>query len=312
MIRYNTIQINNLKKVFILFASLLFISCEKEISIELENSEPKLVVEGVIETGQYAYLTLSKSTAYFGSVDSNTFQNMFITDALVIVSDGIEYDTLVFDTVPFYPPFRFQGSKIKGKEKHSYSLKIIYNKQEYTSSTTIPTTIPIDSIKYQYRADSDSLGMLRFYANDPISEINYYKVFSLDLDIDLTKEIPTWVHPARAVVNDKFFNGKLVEATIYKGWNPLKGSAYYEYHKEDWWAFKIGDRTLIKLSSIDYQSYIFWRTTEDVIYNADNPFAAPTTVQTNIYPNALGSWCGYASSIVEVTISKDMILETKK
>ena len=308
---HKQLHINVLIRTLLVFGYLLFISCEKEISVELEDSEPKLVVEGVIETGEYPYLTLSKSTAYFGLVDTNTFSKMFISDALVIVSDGTEYDTLVFDTVPFYPPLRFQGNKIKGKENTTYSLKIIYNKQVYTSTTTIPKIIPIDSIKYQYRANSDSLGMLRFYANDPISEINYYKVFSLDLDIDFTKEIPTWVHPGRAVVNDRFFNGKLVEATIYKGWNPLKGSAYYETHKDDWWAFKIGDRTLVKLSCIDYQSYIFWRTTEDVVYNADNPFSAPTTVQTNIYPNALGSWCGYASSIVEVEITEDMVLETE-
>ena len=311
MTKYKQIHILSISQIFILLGYFLFISCEKEITVELEDSEPKLVVEGVIETGEYAYLTLSKSTGYFDPVDTSTFQKMFITDALVIVSDGIEYDTLIFDTVPFYPPFRFQGNKIKGKENTSYSLKIVYKKQVYTSTTSIRNIIPIDSIKYQYRPSSDSLGMLRFYANDPISEVNYYKVFSLDLDINISEAIPTWVHPGRAVVDDRIFNGKLIEATIYKGRNPLKSTSYYETNKEDWWAFKMGDHTLVKLTNIDYQTYIFWKTTENVIYNADNPFAAPTTVQTNIYPNALGSWCGYASSIVEVKITEDLVLETE-
>jgi hypothetical protein len=250
------------KILFILIISyslITVLSCEKEIEVELENVEDKLVVEGIIETGEYPFITLSKSTGYFDAVDSTTFFKMFVNDALVIVSDGNEYDTLKFDTVPFYPPFRFQGSKIKGQENTSYSLRIEYEGQVYTSTTTIRQIVPLDSVKYIYEANSDSLGRLRLYANDPIDQTNYYKGFSMDLDIDLSKEIPVWVHPGRAVTNDKFFNGKLVEATMYNG---------------------------------------------------DNPFAAPTSVQSNIYPKdkALGSWCGHAISTYEVTITEDMVL----
>lgn len=304
----NKIKHISLFLIAISYSLVIFLSCEKEINVNLENSEPKIVVEGVIETDQYAYLTLSKSTGYFDPVDTNTFFNMFISDALVIVSDGEIYDTLSFDTVPYYPPLRFQGHKIKGQENGTYTLRIEYEGKVYNSVTTIRQIIPIDSVKYQYKTGSDSLGKLRFYANDPANQTNYYKVFSMDLDIDFPKEIPTWVHPGRAVSDDRFFNGKLVEATIYNGWNPLKGSEYYDKHEKDWWAFKMGDHVLVKLSHIDYQTYIFWRTTEDVIYNGDNPFAAPTTVQTNIYPNALGSWCGYASSTYELTINEDILI----
>lgn len=287
---------------------LLFSSCEKEIDVELLNAEAKLVVEGVIETEQYAYVTLSKSTPYFAEVDENTFRDMFVTEALVIVSDGIESDTLKFDTVPFYPPFRFQGSKIKGKENTNYSLRIEYENEVYTSTTQILKTIPIDSVRYQYRAGSDSLGMLRMYANDPASENNYYKVFSLDLDIDLTEELPIWVHPNRSVTDDLLFDGKLIESIMYKGRNPLKTQKYYEEHSEDWWAFKLGDNVGLKLVHIDYDSFIFWRTTEQVVLSGDNPFAAPTTVQTNIKPNALGSWCGFSSSIKQIEITEDILI----
>ena len=300
------------KKVKFLLTALIFgfalSACEKEIDVELEDTEPKLVVEGVIETDEYAYITLSKSAPYFSAVDENTFRNMFVTDALVIVSDGIEYDTLRFDTVPFYPPFRFQGSKIKGQENTNYSLRIEYKNEVYTSTTQIRQTISIDSVRYQFREGKDSLGLLRVYANDPKNETNYYKAYSLDLDIDPSLEIPIWVHPNHSVTDDRFFNGKLVESTIYKGRNPMKTNEYYEEHSEDWWAFKMGDNIKVKLVHIDYQSFIFWKTTEQVITTSDNPFAAPTTVQTNIKPNALGSWCGFASSIKQVKITEDIVI----
>ena len=298
------------KGIIVVLIALLIalLSCEKEIDVELENGEAKLVVEGVIENDEYAYVSLSKSSPYFSTIDSNSFSNMFVSDALVIVSDGIEFDTLKYDTVPFFPPFRFQGSRIKGQANTTYTLRIEYENEVYTASTRILTPIPIDSIRYQYQAGSDSLGMLRFYANDPAGEANYYRVASLDLDIDFTQEIPVWVHPNNSVTDDVFFEGKLVEATIYKGKNPMKSSEYYEEHSEDWWAFKMGDDVLLKLSHIDYQSFIFWRTTEQVIQTGDNPFAAPTTVQTNIYPNALGYWSGSASSIEHVIITEDIVI----
>ncbi len=292
--------------VVFLFISIL--SCEKEIDIELQENEPKLVVEGVIENDQFAYVTLSTSTPYFAEVDQSTFRNMFVTDALVTVSDGIQTDTLIFDTVPFYPPFRFQGKKIKGQANTTYSLRIEYKNEIYTSSTKILNPIPLDSVKYQYRGASDSLGLIRLYANDPKSQVNYYKVFSMDNNIDPTKELPIWVHPNHSVTDDRFFNGKLVESSIYKGKNPMKTQEYYKNNSEDWWAFKIGDDVTLKLTQIDHESYIFWRTTEQVVTTSDNPFAAPTTVQTNIQPNALGSWCGFASSTKRVIISEDILI----
>ena len=294
--------------LMLLTFAISILSCEKEIDIELENTEPKLVVEGVIENGEYAFVSLTKSSPYFANIDTNTFSNMFISDALVIVSDGVEFDTLTYDTVPFFPPFRFQGSKIKGQINTTYTLRIEYNNEVYTATTKILNPIPIDSVRYQYVSNSDSLGLIVFYANDPAKEANYYRVSSLDFDIDLSEEIPTWVYPNNSVTDDAMFDGKMVNASMYKGRNPMKSSEYYEQHSEDWWAFKMGDDILVKLSQITYDSFIFWRTTEQVVQTGDNPFAAPTTVQTNIYPNALGYWCGYASSIEHVVITEDILI----
>ncbi len=295
--------------IYIILLVFVLVSCEKEIDVKLDDVEPKLVVEGVIENGEYAYVSLSKSTPYFSPVDTNTFNEMFIKDALVIVSDGIDYDTLTYDTVLVFPPFRFQGSKIIGELNKTYTLRIDYEGQTYTSQTQILDLIPIDSVKYEYEFDSDSLGYLWFYANDPANRINYYRYSVLDLNVDFTKELPMWLYTINSVTNDKFFDGRLIEGRTYKGRNPLKSREYYEKHSEDWWAFKMNEEYLIKLSHIDYQTFMFWKTAERVINTGDNPFSSPTTVQTNIEPNALGSWCGYASSVVQVKITKDMLKE---
>ncbi len=302
--------LNGSRFLFVVWIGALFVlSCEKSIEVQLDEIEPKLVVEGVIENGEYPYVVLSKSTPYFTAVDSSSFSKMFISNALVTVSDGQMIDTLEFDTVMFYPPLRFQGKKIKGQLNTTYTLRIEYENQVYTSVTQILDTLNIDSVRYKYVPGSDSLGYLWFYTQDPVNQTNYYKAFTLDMSFVEEQMLPVWVHPQFSVTDDSYFNGKQAVWNMYNGKNPMRPTQYYEDHKDDWWAFKMGDKIFVKHCVIDYQTFRFWNTTEQVMVNSDNPFAAPTTVQTNVFPDALGSWCGYASSVRYVEISSDILMK---
>ncbi|HPI54550.1 MAG TPA: DUF4249 family protein, partial [Chitinophagaceae bacterium] len=68
-----------------LFFTLLFTSCEKEVDIKLKTGEPTLVVEGVIETDQLPYVTLTRSMGFFDKIDLNTVD--FVNNAQVVVQD---------------------------------------------------------------------------------------------------------------------------------------------------------------------------------------------------------------------------------
>ncbi|UPT68961.1 MAG: DUF4249 domain-containing protein [Sphingobacteriales bacterium JAD_PAG50586_3] len=71
-------------------------SCEKEITVDLPQPDPKIVVEGYIFEGLRPYVVLSKNSGYFAPIDSVALANSVIYDALVIVSDGVNIDTLTF------------------------------------------------------------------------------------------------------------------------------------------------------------------------------------------------------------------------
>jgi len=68
-----------------LFIFLCFFSCQEEIFIEFPNEAQKIVVEGGIENGMPPYVLLSKNQGYFDEINSNTYNNLFINDAEVIV-----------------------------------------------------------------------------------------------------------------------------------------------------------------------------------------------------------------------------------
>ena len=86
-----------MKNYYILFLFLGLLSCREEIFLELDAANEKLVVEGHIEPGFPPYLILSKNQGYFDPLDSNTFSNIFVYEADVIVykiENNIEIDSL--------------------------------------------------------------------------------------------------------------------------------------------------------------------------------------------------------------------------
>src|SRR5690606_4971190 len=56
-------------------------ACEKTVDFELKDSEPKVVVDGSIETGVPPYVFLTRSIGFFSTIDFNTLSQSFLHDA---------------------------------------------------------------------------------------------------------------------------------------------------------------------------------------------------------------------------------------
>lgn len=130
-------------------------SCEKEVKLQLGSSEPKLVVEGGIESGGYPIVQLTNSVGFFGRVDVQTLINSFVHDAEVIVSDGSqtvrlkEYSlTLDSISVSAYTIDTADAASLGfvGVVGRSYDLSVKVGGKTYTSTTTIQPLSSIDSI----------------------------------------------------------------------------------------------------------------------------------------------------------------------
>ena len=94
-------KFQNLFRTGLLVAAITFglVSCEKDITVDLDDPEIKLVVEGYIQPGGPAYVFISRTDAFFAPVDSISLLNATEKNALVLVSDGTVTDTLL-DPVP--------------------------------------------------------------------------------------------------------------------------------------------------------------------------------------------------------------------
>ncbi|MDG1476347.1 MAG: DUF4249 family protein [Vicingaceae bacterium] len=298
---------NNL--VFIILMSIVLFSCEKDIDIELDNAKQKFVVEGSIEPGIPPFVILTKTEGYFDPVDVNTLKNSFVNDAFIQVSNGTHTAILLelcSDQIPdsLIPTvaelvgisvndiknsrlciYSTLDQNIFGEVGKTYDLRILAQGETITSTTTIPTPVPMERYWYKDQPGYDNYGYLWFQLNDPPTLGNAYRIYTQRLGKD-NRFIPA----NGSVFDDNFFNGLDFEAFIFRGREPNTNSEddfgdlrnYYEQ----------GDTIAVKFCTIDQPHFQFWQTFEVAAFNSGNPFAAPATIKSNIN-GGLGVWGGY-------------------
>lgn len=279
-----------------------FLSCEKEVYIELDTGEQYLVIEGGIENDLPPIVLLTKSIGYFEKIDLETLQNTSVHDAEVYVSDGIKtvrlkeysadtgnngfkfyYYSLIDINNPVLPP---ADSIIIGEFEKAYTLTVTVDGETYTSTTKIPTPTPLDSIltKVPGRPDADpNARTLDIYFTDPDTAGNYIRYYTQRNDEPLYPALNSVF--SDEIIDGKFFNTELPlgePRSTTKSFDSL-GVAYQR------------DTVTLKWAAIEKNVYDFWNTYEYALGTLGSPFATPIQVKSNISNNALGVWAGYGA-----------------
>ena len=74
--------LQTMRYFFLLIAvSLIYISCEKGVTFDFEESSPKLVVEATIETNHPPLVILSKSQNFFAQITPEILVASFVRNA---------------------------------------------------------------------------------------------------------------------------------------------------------------------------------------------------------------------------------------
>jgi len=288
--------------------SIYFVSCEKEVKIDLKNGELKLVVDGQIETNGYPFVVLTKSIGYFSKVDFKTLQNTFVHNADITVTDGtttIKLKEYAVDTgangsslFSFYSIDTSDATSLsfRGQAEKYYSIKIVVDGKTYTSTTKIPSVKGVDSIWFSQpgKVDNTPTAVVMYARySDPDSLGNYVRYFTKrNSELFLTAFSSTF--------NDEIVNGTTLDSLMLTaGYNRTK-----EPNFDSLGFFFVGDTVSLKWSAIDKASYQFFSTLEYATGAVGNPFASPVNVTSNIQGNALGAWVGYGSQITTRVVPK--------
>jgi len=267
-----------MKKLIIYFALFTFClaSCKKIISIDTENADPQLVIEGIINNQLMDQeIKISKTIGY-------TEENIFpkISGATVTVTDS-KGNTFVFK----------EGTKpgtyinrMKGESGVTYNLNVAVEGQNYTASSKMPNLVKMDSIgiiKNIFFGRERKTAAV--FLTDPVNEVNFYH-FNLYVNDVLSRRF--------YASNDRLTNG-----------NDLRIQLFFKPNNDhDSDELNTNDKIKIETECVDSNIFDYWYALSQQADRGPNQGTTPANPTSNISNNALGYFSANTYQVLTATV----------
>jgi len=187
-----------MKKFILILLSIVIVSCEDVIDLDLNTSQPKLIIEASINwvkgtSGSEQEIKLSLSAPFYNAETppaNNALISIFDTNVneFIFIEEG---STGVYKNTTFIPVLNAE-----------YNLVINYEGEIYSGSEILQSVVPIDYV--EQKDDGGFTGEeteLKAYYTDPENEENYY---FFEFSNDFT------AYPTLEVYDDEFTNGNQI------------------------------------------------------------------------------------------------------
>ena len=256
----------NLKAVIIIVAGILILtSCEKVIEIDLNSSNPVLVVEGQIVKDSMVWIKLSYTTDYF-----NNEEMVFEENATVVLTNGNNNS----ETLDYIGDGLYEGNILIGEVDENYNLDITTVTDEFTAGSTL---MPPSEIYEIVVTESD----MQRPGQDEISyslEIKFKDVTASD-DFYMMKFFINGLLDSYALVDDKIF---LVGDTISY---PVIRKSFYE-----------NDEIIVRLHTVDNGTFNYYNQLSDAISDGMGPggSSTPYNPTSNFGEDVLGYFAAWS------------------
>ncbi len=187
-----------MKKLLYLFLIMVSFSCEDVIDVDLNNAEPKLVIDASIDwfkntNGNEQNIKLTLSAPYFDEdVPPATGAVVtIVSDSGAIFDFSEDGQTGIYSTNTFDPEIN-----------ETYQLTIIYQGETFTATETLKSVTDIDFVEQNDEGGfSGEETELKVFYSDPADAENYYF-------FEFLSDIPSI--PTLEVYNDEFTNGNQI------------------------------------------------------------------------------------------------------
>lgn len=260
-----------MKNISYLVLLLFFASCEKEINLDLQTSESRLVIEGTITNeNSVQTIKISKSVNFY---ESNNYPT--VSGAVVTVSENGSLP-INFSEVS---PGIYQANNFTGVPGRSYSLSVKINNLEYFATSVMPQIVPFTGITFEENVFNPPGEETNYVVTpqfvDPVNTKNFYR-FNLIVNNSRYKGFFT--------LNDDLINGE-------------ENSFGLRSTDEDN-TIKLGSTVAIEMFCIDQNIYNYFYVLEQ---NSDSQ-NTPNNPKTNISRNVLGYFSAQNKQVRTITI----------
>lgn len=310
-----------IKYVLFLFG-LALISCEEPFTPDMSDVEPKYVVEGYVEANDAeqatsAFVTIMRSIPFYGDVDRETINELYVHDAVVKISRGNEtfqlpelcisdlpeevrkeiikdLEVSTFDSIDIeFCVYIDINNELQAAEGDELKLIIYVESDTLEAVTTLPYAVPIDSLKFKEPSGKgiENHKELIGYFSDPPEVANFYRY---KVSVNKSRYQSGFI----SVVDDEIFNGQSFDF-------PLSNTTQFgeDFDPDVFGLYAVGDSVSIQWMSIDRAHYDFWSSLEYARTN-QGPFSSYTRVRSNV-KGALGVFGGFTTRYYDLRVPED-------
>ena len=246
--------------------------CEKVIDIDLNESEPVVVIEGNLSQNEGTLeVKVSKTASYFSNQPVSKVEN-----AVVTLENGPGFKLQAEETEPGY--YKIAG--LQPNPRLVYRLTVGYDGQEYTGVSELKPVVKIDSLDIEYQQAQIFIeGGYRvlLYFTDPEGEENYYRV-KLYKNGERFDKVENLI-----LFDDSRHDGKTIQVRLR---NQL---------------FEPGDTVKVEMLSIDYNTWKYFSSLREMA-NLNPGSPSPANPPSNLSNGALGYFSVWTSSTRELII----------
>jgi hypothetical protein len=258
--------------LILFLTSITTTSCEKVIDLELNEAEPKIVVEAVLKDhpGDNKILLSYTSAVY----TDQTFDK--ISGAVITVTDK-DGNTFNFPEDPIIAGY-YHNPAFTVLPDNDYTLTIDVAGEIITSTCHSYAKPGIDSIiwypsPFTAPTGLDTAYMVDYFSVDNVNEVNHYR-------------LRIWINGVEQrdfyyIGNDDFINGAAYNA-------PFFGADAYK-----------NDTVLIELITLDKANYTYLYT----LSSNESNSTAPANPTSNLNGNAIGYFGAFSTDTMSVIIN---------
>ena len=281
----NKFSLNRLAALLFLSISVLF-SCEKEIDFKGDVSEPRMVLNALVELDSAFRVHLERSRFF---LDNSPQSDMAIASgATVTVKNLTTNQTYVLTESTTGSLYEFPFTVTANT---SYSIDVSHPDYNAVSATTqtlsgVPI-LTVDTTSIQQNNESRLRFELKF--NDPAADENYYLIH---VDIQEVYETDTFSYPLYVMssdlaidnsgntdidgstydmpylaLEDKTFNGG-AKTLVFTSYNPFA------------WSSDPSSKMTIKLTNMNRETYLYFKSVN--LFGQQDIFSEPVKIFSNI------------------------------
>jgi Domain of unknown function (DUF4249) len=270
----NTLK--NPKKIvlFFLFSFMIVLSaCEEVIQIDLNNADPKIVIEGIVtDQPGPAIVTIRKTTDYY-----NPGTYPAVKDAQVTISDDLGHAEQLIETSDGV----YKSSNLQGTPGRTYTLEVITEGKTYSAVSYMPQPTKIDSLFYTKNTggirpkDKEGYSLTLTFTDTPgIEDFKRLKIYQ---------------------------NGEALDGfTLYNGRLSDGNKIEYDHIRT---TFELNDLITIELISIDENTYEYYSTLGNAVATSGGN-KIQTKIPANPNSTITGDALGYFGALA---VSSDSI-----